>query len=401
MAAGKGYHWKHGWIPVSPEAKAYVAGRGPKPTGKRDHLGEILSRFDFGAGGSAYTNPTSSLPTPKQADSQRGVKPQPSYVGRFAKRVGNSMVSPLPPPPPLANRSSDSPEQIVDRIGKKYGKGSRMHKLAQKRYGVKPESPIPKLQSGGMAEAMALGKGNRSLPQLGAMNKDTDPSRKLSRDDFFFGHARGGRNFQIPLRADTLNISQREMRQGTSIAQSSEGLTKSLHDDGGFTFDVRNGGVVEVGSVQGVAVAVPGTETSIPADGGPQAVKAAMISMIGRYQKDIANGAMIGGWYSKERDEYVVELTQLVPDRDTAVRLGQKRNQEGVFDMETGEYIPTGGTGDALRLANRSSGVEGNALNQSDEMMLKRAAVMYGTDSKAYRAAVRNVQIRKVRRRGR
>lgn len=24
-------HWKHGWIPVSPEAKAFMAGRGPKP----------------------------------------------------------------------------------------------------------------------------------------------------------------------------------------------------------------------------------------------------------------------------------------------------------------------------------------------------------------------------------
>ena len=29
--AGRVYHWKHGWIPVSPEAKAYVAGRGPRP----------------------------------------------------------------------------------------------------------------------------------------------------------------------------------------------------------------------------------------------------------------------------------------------------------------------------------------------------------------------------------
>jgi hypothetical protein len=32
MAGGKVRHWKHGWIPVSPEAKAYVAGHGPKPS---------------------------------------------------------------------------------------------------------------------------------------------------------------------------------------------------------------------------------------------------------------------------------------------------------------------------------------------------------------------------------
>lgn len=35
MVAGKIYHWKHGWIPVSPAAKAFVAGKGPKPTGQR------------------------------------------------------------------------------------------------------------------------------------------------------------------------------------------------------------------------------------------------------------------------------------------------------------------------------------------------------------------------------
>lgn len=31
MAGGKVQHWKHGWIPVSPEAKAFAAGKGPRP----------------------------------------------------------------------------------------------------------------------------------------------------------------------------------------------------------------------------------------------------------------------------------------------------------------------------------------------------------------------------------
>jgi len=30
--AGRVQHWKHGWIPISPEAKAYVAGKGPLPS---------------------------------------------------------------------------------------------------------------------------------------------------------------------------------------------------------------------------------------------------------------------------------------------------------------------------------------------------------------------------------
>jgi hypothetical protein len=29
--AGRIQHWKHGWIPISPEAKAYAAGNGPRP----------------------------------------------------------------------------------------------------------------------------------------------------------------------------------------------------------------------------------------------------------------------------------------------------------------------------------------------------------------------------------
>lgn len=32
MSAGRVRHWKHGWIPISPQAKAYVAGTGPKPS---------------------------------------------------------------------------------------------------------------------------------------------------------------------------------------------------------------------------------------------------------------------------------------------------------------------------------------------------------------------------------
>lgn len=38
MAKGKIHHWKHGWIPLTPEAKAFVAGKGPRPnTGKPLH----------------------------------------------------------------------------------------------------------------------------------------------------------------------------------------------------------------------------------------------------------------------------------------------------------------------------------------------------------------------------
>ena len=46
--------------------------------------------------------------------------------------------------------------------------------------------------------------------------------------------------------------------------------------------------------------------------------------------------------------QYLVELSEIhrVP-REQAVRLGTERHQEGILDLATGEYIETGGTGDA------------------------------------------------------
>lgn len=46
MAGGKIQHWKHGWIPISPDAKAYVAGRGPKPRRGVTRFPEQLELFE-------------------------------------------------------------------------------------------------------------------------------------------------------------------------------------------------------------------------------------------------------------------------------------------------------------------------------------------------------------------
>jgi len=59
-------------------------------------------------------------------------------------------------------------------------------------------------------------------------------------------------------------------------------------------------------------------------------------------------GGCVGGWYSPDRDVYLLEISEIHHvDRDTAVRLGARRNQEAILDLATGEFIPTGGTGDA------------------------------------------------------
>lgn len=137
---------------------------------------------------------------------------------------------------------------------------------------------------------------------------------------------------------------------GTSGAVShdaAESLITSIHDTGGFTFDPRKGGLVEVGKVKGVAVAIPHTETIV--GHGENVDRDEFIkgvtNVIMQYGEAFANGAMLGGWYSEDRSVYMVEVTDLVPDREEAIKLGKQRNQEGVFDLGTGEYIDTGGTG--------------------------------------------------------
>lgn len=130
-------------------------------------------------------------------------------------------------------------------------------------------------------------------------------------------------------------------------ADTAESLIASIHDTGGFTFDPRTGGLVKVGSVKGVAVAVPHTEQIVGR--GANVDRAEFISgvadVIQKHGEAMSKGAMLGGWFSEDRQVYMVELTELIPDRKAAIALGKQRNQEGVFDLGTGEYIPTGGTG--------------------------------------------------------
>lgn len=133
-----------------------------------------------------------------------------------------------------------------------------------------------------------------------------------------------------------------------SGGSTADKLVHSIKANGGFTYSPKNGRLLRVGKDSGFAVAVPHTEHivgsgSINRDDFARGVA----SVVGQYRDEIARGAVLGGWYSEERDAYMVELTHILPanDRAGAVAEGQRRNQEGIFALHTGEYIPTGGTG--------------------------------------------------------
>jgi len=126
-------------------------------------------------------------------------------------------------------------------------------------------------------------------------------------------------------------------------------LLHALKTDGGFTFDPKKGTVLKVGTVNGVAVARPGTERIVGrGDVSREDFANAVADVIMKDGDTFAHGALLGGWYSPDRDAYMVEVTDVFPDRDSAVKAGKERNQEGVFDLKTGDYIDTGGTGDRV-----------------------------------------------------
>jgi hypothetical protein len=126
-------------------------------------------------------------------------------------------------------------------------------------------------------------------------------------------------------------------------------LIKSIKDNGGFTYDPRTGGLLVPGKDKGIAVAVPGTEQIIGnGEVSRQAFAKGVQKVLMAHRTEIAGGAKLGGWYSEDRNAYMVELTDLLPgeNRDAAIAEGRKRNQEGIFDIGANEFIPTGGTGD-------------------------------------------------------
>jgi hypothetical protein len=82
----------------------------------------------------------------------------------------------------------------------------------------------------------------------------------------------------------------------------------------------------------------------------------------------------MGGWINPD-GKYTVALTSHIPDRATAVDLGQKHNQISIYDLAKGEEIPTGGTGEAP--VEKSNLVKGSSVP-----LMKKPLDVEGTGEK-------------------
>jgi hypothetical protein len=124
--------------------------------------------------------------------------------------------------------------------------------------------------------------------------------------------------------------------------------------------DARAGGgtinpVMGTEATHGYAVAIPNHSSISPSavffakdsqTGEPHGV-----AIVDQWLKDNATvfdsnpGIHIGVWNDTVHNEIVLDPSEVILDRDTALQAGIDRDQQAIYHLDTGETIDTGGTG--------------------------------------------------------
>ena len=128
----------------------------------------------------------------------------------------------------------------------------------------------------------------------------------------------------------------------TTALQESVLMTE-LRANGGFTFNPHTSRLVNIGDVTGYAIAIPGTEHVLGSGdiSGAEFDRAFYSVVLAAVLSN--DHAFVGGWYSSDRDAYMIELSEIHNvTRDDAIVLGVERNQEAILNIGTGEFINLG-----------------------------------------------------------
>ena len=123
-------------------------------------------------------------------------------------------------------------------------------------------------------------------------------------------------------------------------------ITRAHNRNEGCTFSLYWG---DLKDTPGYSVAVHPTRKEDFVQ-GPAVSQAAIRMFIEAHKDRLLNPRYaVGTWYNvravKEDRKSFLDTPITVPDRRDAVELGKKRNQIGIFDLETKKYIRTGGAG--------------------------------------------------------
>lgn len=128
--------------------------------------------------------------------------------------------------------------------------------------------------------------------------------------------------------------------RGGSIAV----LTSDLRSREGGTYAVPGSRPVLAG---GTVVGRPGHGAVLDADrffSDREYAASETRAWLKRERGELADSGYFGTWHDTKNGVVTLDIVDLLP-RAAAIRAGRTRNERGVFDLDTGEYIDTGGTG--------------------------------------------------------
>lgn len=153
-------------------------------------------------------------------------------------------------------------------------------------------------------------------------------------------------SISVVARGDQLRTPASDAPEADPVPSMQDRLrTPEDEGGGGFTYDPA----IADYPTQGIAVGRPGYSEIMTADAffsDPDRARQFIRGFVEKMRNDPDTAdSVVGGWYDRDNDEIVLDRVDIIEDREEAIRLGRERNEQGVFDLATGEYIDTGGTG--------------------------------------------------------
>ncbi len=113
-------------------------------------------------------------------------------------------------------------------------------------------------------------------------------------------------------------------------------LLDALTRHGGFTYDPHTGHMLNAGDREGWVISRAGTERHVTRDD----FESTLSRVLADWGEELAGGALLGGWYSPERDVFMVELSDVFDvDRVTALVIAAERDQEAAYNLATGDTV--------------------------------------------------------------
>ena len=108
-------------------------------------------------------------------------------------------------------------------------------------------------------------------------------------------------------------------------------LFNTLKQNAGFTVDLFG----DTYNGKGYAVSLPGNETKVIES---DLDLSRFASLLAEYAPKLGSNKYLGAWL--DQGVFYFDVSEIVPDKDTAIKLGKARNQLAVFSFDSFQSIP-------------------------------------------------------------